>query len=62
MLKSSYLWGLLTPNAGPVARKRPGYKILRTIKGVGELLAATILYETGDIRRFPAVGNYASYC
>ena len=42
--------------------ERPGYRNLRTVKGIGELLALTILYETGDIRRFPKVGNYASYC
>jgi len=42
--------------------ERPGYRNLRTVKGIGELLALTILYQTGDIRRFPKVGNYASYC
>lgn len=40
----------------------PSYKLLRTIKGVGEVLAMTILYETGSIDRFSKVGNYASYC
>lgn len=44
------------------ARKKKGYALLRSIKGVGELLAATILCETGDIKRFRRVGNYASYC
>ena len=44
------------------ARKKKGFALLRSIKGVGDLLAATILYETGDIGRFPKVGNYASYC
>jgi transposase len=48
--------------ASEVARKRPGFKNLRMIKGVGELLATTILYETGDIQRFASAGNYASYC
>ncbi len=33
-----------------------------SVAGVGEILALTVMYETGDIRRFPAVGNYASYC
>ena len=41
---------------------RPDYKILRTIRGVGETLALTIMYETGEIRRFQRVGQYASYC
>lgn len=40
----------------------PGLPLLRSIRGVGDLLATTILYETGDIRRFRRVGNYASYC
>ena len=38
------------------------YRLLTSIKGVGPTLASTIQYETGDIRRFPAVGNYVSYC
>ncbi len=38
------------------------YKILQTIGGVGEVLAATIWLETGDLSRFPKVGQYASYC
>jgi transposase len=29
---------------------------------VGRRIGLTILYETGDIRRFKKVGNYASYC
>lgn len=41
---------------------KPECQILRTIPGVGTTLSMTIQYETGDIRRFPAVGNYASYC
>jgi transposase len=44
------------------ARLRPEYKVLLTMNGVGKILALTIMYETGDIRRFPSVGNYASYC
>ena len=38
------------------------YKILLTMAGVGEVLARTILLETGTIERFPGAGNYASYC
>jgi transposase len=41
---------------------RPEYRVLRSVKGIGQALGLTIMYETGDIRRFPAVGNYASYC
>jgi len=34
----------------------------RTIMERVKILALTIMLETGDIRRFPSVGNYASYC
>jgi transposase len=37
------------------------YEQLLTVKGIGPILAQTITLETGDVRRFPAVGNYASY-
>lgn len=40
----------------------PEFKQLLTIPGVGHILALTIALETGDIRRFPTVGNYVSYC
>ena len=29
---------------------------------IGDILSALILVETGDIKRFKQVGNYASYC
>lgn len=38
------------------------YKNLLTVPGIGEILALTIMLETGGIKRFPQVGNYASYC
>ena len=38
------------------------YHLLRSMTGVGPVLAMTLLLETGDIRRFHKVGNYASYC
>jgi transposase len=40
----------------------PSYEQLLTVQGIGTILAQTIALETGDIRRFPTVGNYASYC
>jgi transposase len=40
----------------------PAYEQLLTVAGIGTILAQTIALETGDIRRFPTVGNYASYC
>ena len=38
------------------------FKKLLTVNGVGKILALTIMLETGDIKRFAQVGNYASYC
>lgn len=38
------------------------FTLLKTIPGVGVILAMTILLETGEIRRFFDVGNYSSYC
>jgi transposase len=35
--------------------------LLRTIHGIGPVLALTILYEIHDIGRFPRVQNFASY-
>lgn len=40
----------------------PEFVKLKTVTGVGDILALTIALETGDIRRFLKVGNYASYC
>lgn len=38
------------------------YINLKTIPGVGKILALTIMLETGPISRFSKVGNYVSYC
>ena len=38
------------------------YALLQTVTGIGPVLAFTIMLETGDIRRFTTVGQYASYC
>ena len=42
-------------------RLRDAYQNLLTVKGIGVVLALTIMLETGDIHRFPTVGDYASY-
>jgi len=42
-------------------RTEPGYRLLKTVDGIGEILATVILLETGSIERFADVGNYASY-
>ena len=41
---------------------RPEFGFLKTVPGIGQTLALTIMLETGDIGRFAGVGNYASYC
>jgi transposase len=35
---------------------------LRTVHGIGKILALVILYEIHDIHRFPRVQDFASYC
>jgi transposase len=37
------------------------YHRLRTVPGVGPVLALILLYEIHDIRRFPEVGAFLSY-
>ena len=39
----------------------PQYRRLTTAPGIAKILATVIMLETGDIGRFAAVGNYASY-
>ncbi len=41
---------------------KDSYQYLITMPGVGLILGLTIMLETGDINRFPNVGNYSSYC
>jgi len=44
------------------AKIRKPFESLQTIPGVGMVLCLTIMLEIGDIRRFPKVGNFTSYC
>jgi transposase len=41
---------------------QPQYQALRSVAGIGAVLAWTIVLESGPISRFPSVGQYASYC
>jgi transposase len=36
-------------------------QLLRTVPGIGKILALVILYEIGEVGRFPKVGNFISY-
>jgi len=38
------------------------FQLLDTIPGVGKILALVMLYEIHDIKRFPTVQDFASYC
>ena len=53
---------LLEQRVAELVKLRPQFKFLKTVPGIGEILALTIMLETGDIGRFASVGNYASYC
>ena len=43
-------------------RLEADFQELISIDGIGNILALTIMLETGNIDRFSKVGNYASYC
>jgi len=43
-------------------RLREEFKLLKTAPGIGEILATTIMLETGTLERFAKVGNFSSYC
>lgn len=38
------------------------YTVLKTVPGIGQTLATTIMLETGSIARFATVGDFSSYC
>ena len=40
---------------------RKAYELLRTVNGIGELIALIILYEVHDINRFKSVQQFSSY-
>jgi transposase len=44
------------------AKLRDEFALLRTVWGIGPILALTVMLEVGDIKRFKRVGNFASYC
>lgn len=44
------------------AKIRTEFKKLLTVSGIGEILGLTIMLESGDMSRFPKVGNFSSYC
>jgi len=42
-------------------RPQAQFGLLTTAPGIGEILATTIMLETGTVERFAGVGNFASY-
>jgi transposase len=40
----------------------PNFRLLKTIPGVGNILALTIMLEVGEVSRFESAGDFASYC
>ena len=44
------------------AKNRPEFDLLLSVPGLGNILALTILYETGDISRFESARHFSSYC
>ena len=43
------------------AKPRQDYQTLKTVSGIGDVLALIIALETGDVGRFDSAGNFASY-
>jgi len=44
------------------AKLRDEFALLQTVWGIGKIVALSVMYEVGDIGRFPKVGDFASYC
>jgi transposase len=42
-------------------KPRAEFKVLTTTPGIAEILASTIMLETGTVERFAEVGNFSSY-
>ena len=53
--------GLLERRLQEAVGARAEYALLTSVPGIGQVLATTILLETGPIERFAATGNFASY-
>src|SRR5512135_1908298 len=45
-----------------MVKLQPGYRLLKSIPGIGEILATIIMLEAGPMTRFANVGNFSSYC
>jgi transposase len=45
-----------------IVKLKKAFHYLKTVPGIGDILALTIMLEVGDINRFLKVGNFTSYC
>jgi transposase len=43
-------------------RLNADFALLKSVPGIGEILATLIMLETGTVARFAKVGNFSSYC
>ena len=53
--------GLLEQVLGDLLAGHEGYAAIQQLPGIGPVLAAVIVAEIGDIRRFPGPGQLASW-
>jgi len=53
---------MIEHQADHVLQSHPDYQRLRTLPGVGPILALTILAEAGDLRRFPHYRQFLKFC
>lgn len=54
--------GILEKRLAERVTLRSDYSLLKSVPGIGPILATTIMLETGTITRFAEVGNFSSYC
>jgi len=54
--------GKIEKRVKETVRLAPSFERLKTVSGIGDTLALTIMLEAGPISRFPSVGDFSSYC
>src|SRR5574339_818671 len=52
----------MNSSARPKRSPSASMRCCQTVPGIGQNLGLTILYEIGDINRFPTVKDFLSYC
>ena len=52
----------LERTAHDLLKAHPGYRILRSVPGIGPIIALTILAEAGDLRRFRHERQFLKFC